>query len=44
MQSIMMLVRCYTCNIVFDIDKRDQKREALKHSSMCHEMTRGFHS
>ncbi|HKU49474.1 MAG TPA: hypothetical protein VJP79_05965 [Nitrososphaera sp.] len=40
----MMLVRCYTCNIVFDIDKVEQKKEALKHSSQCHEMTRGFNA
>lgn len=40
----MMLVRCYTCNIVFDLDKSDQKREAAKHSRECHEMTRGFHA
>lgn len=40
----MMLVRCYTCNMVFDIDIEDQKKEADRHSSLCHEMTLGFHS
>jgi uncharacterized C2H2 Zn-finger protein len=38
----MMLVRCYTCNMVFDIDKESDRREAKKHSQNCHEMTRGF--
>ena len=40
----MMLARCYTCNMVFDLDKKDQKQEASEHSRMCHEMTRGFHA
>ncbi len=38
----MMLVRCYTCNLVFDIDKEQERKEALKHSQAGHEMTRGF--
>lgn len=38
----MMLIRCYTCNIVFDIDKKKDRDEAAKHSSACHEMTQGF--
>lgn len=40
--NVMMLVRCYTCNLVFDIDKRNEKEEAIKHSRACHEMTLGF--
>jgi hypothetical protein len=40
----MLLVRCYTCNIVFDLDKRDQKEQAKRHSRECHEMTSGFHA
>lgn len=38
----MMLVRCYTCDRVFDVDKPAECREAIKHSQACHEMTRGF--
>jgi hypothetical protein len=38
----MMLVRCYTCSKVFDIDKDDERKEAGKHSRACHEMTQGF--
>jgi len=38
----MMLIRCYTCSIVFDIDKKKDKDEAVKHSRACHEMTQGF--
>jgi hypothetical protein len=40
----MMLVRCYTCNLIFDVDKKDQRQEAVKHSRECHEMTRGFNA
>lgn len=38
----MMLVRCYTCNVVFDIDKASERKEAIRHSQACHEMTQGF--
>lgn len=38
----MMLVRCYTCNRVFDIDRKKEKEEAMEHSRACHEMTQGF--
>ncbi|WP_415281775.1 hypothetical protein [Candidatus Nitrososphaera sp. FF02] len=38
----MMLVCCYTCNLVFDVDKQAERKEAIKHSQACHEMTRGF--
>jgi hypothetical protein len=38
----MMLIRCYTCKAVFDVDKPEQLKEALRHSSACHEMTQGF--
>lgn len=38
----MMLVRCYTCNMVFDVDKDKERKEAVKHSRACHEMTLGF--
>ena len=38
----MMLVRCYRCNIVFEVDKQAERKEAMKHSQACHEMTRGF--
>ena len=38
----MMLVRCYTCNLVFDVDKQAERKEAIQHSQACHEMTRGF--
>jgi hypothetical protein len=40
----MLLVRCYTCNIVFDVDKEKERREAIKHSRACHEMTQGFNA
>lgn len=40
----MLLVHCYTCNIVFDIDKEKERREAIKHSRACHEMTQGFNA
>lgn len=38
----MMLIRCYTCNVVFDVDKKDDREQAIKHSRACHEMTQGF--
>ena len=38
----MMLVRCYTCNKVFDVDKDSEREEAIEHSRACHEMTQGF--
>ena len=38
----MMLVRCYTCRMVFDVDKKEERREAARHSTECHEMTLGF--
>jgi hypothetical protein len=38
----MMLIRCYTCNLVFDVDKSVERKEAIKHSQACHEMTQGF--
>jgi hypothetical protein len=38
----MMLIRCYTCKIVFDIEKPEQRKEAARHSQECHEMTQGF--
>ena len=38
----MMLIRCYTCNRVFDIDREKERKEAAKHSQECHEMTQGF--
>ena len=38
----MMLVRCYTCNMVFDIDNEKERKEAIRHSQACHEMTQGF--
>lgn len=39
---MVRLIRCYTCNIVFDIDKRDEEIKAKEHSKACHEMTSGF--
>ena len=39
---MVRLIRCYTCNLVFDIDKKDQEFEAKEHSESCHEMTLGF--
>lgn len=38
----MMLIRCYTCNRVFDVDKDNERKEAIEHSRACHEMTQGF--
>jgi hypothetical protein len=38
----LLLVRCYTCNLTFDIDKKKDRQEAIKHSQACHEMTQGF--
>ncbi|HEX7032816.1 MAG TPA: hypothetical protein VF172_07445 [Nitrososphaera sp.] len=38
----MMLIRCYTCKLVFDVDKPEQRKEAIRHSQQCHEMTQGF--
>lgn len=38
----MMLIRCYTCNKVFDVDKDSDRQEAIEHSRACHEMTQGF--
>jgi hypothetical protein len=38
----MMLVRCYTCKKVFDVDKDSERQEAIEHSRACHEMTQGF--
>ena len=39
---MMMLIRCYTCKVVFDIDRPEERKEAIKHSQACHEMTQGF--
>ena len=39
MHGKMMLVRCYTCKMVFDIDREKERKEALKHSQACLEMT-----
>jgi hypothetical protein len=36
-----MLVRCYT-KLVFAVDRPEQRKEAIKHSRACHEMTLGF--
>jgi hypothetical protein len=41
-KKYMMLIRCYTCKMVFDVDKPEQRKEALRHSRECHEMTQGF--
>lgn len=38
----MMLVRCYTCSVVFDVYKERERKEAIKHSQACHEVTQGF--
>ncbi len=38
----MILIRCYTCKMVFDVDKPEHRQEALRHSRECHEMTQGF--
>ncbi|MGI0020982.1 MAG: hypothetical protein ACREAY_10985 [Nitrososphaera sp.] len=40
----MMLVRCYTCRMVFDVDKEKERKEAARHSRACHEMTQGFNT
>ena len=39
---MVRLVRCYTCSLVFDIDKSDEHKKAIEHSRCCHEMTLGF--
>jgi hypothetical protein len=38
----MMLVRCYTCKMVFDVDRPEERKQTLRHSEACHEMTQGF--
>jgi hypothetical protein len=35
-------IRCYISNIVFDIDRKKDREEAIKHSRASHEMTQGF--
>lgn len=40
----MMLVRCYTCKKVFDINRNAERMEAREHSRACHEMTQGFNA
>jgi hypothetical protein len=35
-------IRCYTRSVVFDIDRKKDREEAIKHSRACHEMTQGF--
>ena len=39
---MVRLISCYTCNPVFDIDKKGQEFEAKEHCESCHEMTLGF--
>jgi hypothetical protein len=39
---MVRLIRCYTCNLTFDIDKKEEEIEAKEHSRSCHEMTLGF--
>jgi len=38
----MMLIRCYTCNVVFDVDKKGHREHVIQHGRACHEMTQGF--
>ena len=40
--AMVRLIRCYTCNLTFDIDKKEEEIEAKEHSRSCHEMTLGF--
>lgn len=38
----MMPVLCYTCRLVFDVDKKEDHRVVARHSMERHEMTLGF--
>lgn len=40
--AMIRLIRCYTCNLTFDIDKKEKEIEAKEHSRSCHEMSLGF--
>jgi hypothetical protein len=40
--AMVRLIRCYTCNLTFDIDKKEEEIEAKEHSRSCHEMSLGF--
>lgn len=39
---VMVLIRCYTCNLVFNVDRPEQRKETIRHSQKCHEITQGF--